>query len=191
LHPARQPLILVVSAQGKHMNSKDILTVLLRLMTLLIGTYLFGLAALYMPNIFASNNSDRSSMLAFAGVALLALILLMVFARQLASLLLPKTSWNNVVSAASLVQELTRAALCVIAVYYIVSSLAGLPVLLIYFGNGMDAFTFAGQESLSQLIVISPLIDLAVGILLLFSANRLSTLICNRPIKEEQSTNAL
>lgn len=170
------------------MNSKDILTVLLRFSALLIGAYLIGLAVLYIPIIIAANDSDRFWMLLLAGGVLLTLALLIVFARQLASLLLPKTSWNNVVSTASLVPELTRAALCVIAIYYIASSLAGLPFIVIYFINGKDAFSFSEGASLLQLAVFAPLTDLAIGTLLLVSANRLSVLICNRPNKQDQSS---
>jgi hypothetical protein len=172
------------------MNSRDLLIVLIRISLIAVGLYLLGLALLSMPAMLVADNVERSYMLALAGIVLLALVLFWVFARQLASMLLPKSSQDNVVTTATFVPELTRSALCIIAVYYITSALASLPILILFLGSGNTNFNIPGGESLSRLFVLAPIGDLLIGILLLFFANRIAKRISNKS-QNEPTTNAL
>ena len=155
------------------MDSRSVLTVLLRTLALILGLWVLLFEAMWLPQAISADSANLPGFLAAALATALLVVLVWFFATRLAALLLPMTRTASI-AAPSTVEEFTRAALCVLGIWYVVDTFSSIPYFML-FGFAIER----GKDSApSLMLILAPASNLVAGLALLVFASRLAKRIC-------------
>jgi len=155
------------------MDSRSVLIVLLRTVALILGLWVLLFEILWLPHALGTHSANLPGFVAVGLATSLLVVLVWAFATRLAALLLPMTRTTSV-AAPSTVEEFTRAAFCVLGIWYIVETFSSIPYFML-FGFAVER----GKDSAPSLIfILAPAFNLVAGLALLAFASRLAKRIC-------------